>query len=368
MQYLKKSKLFYLVVLMILLLFLAKQISDLTLLMKVLTITVNTLLIPLVITLFLYYLLRPVYLICLKWFKKESLSLLATFGIFILILVFFTQKLIPLLLSQIDMLINNLPKLISELDQLLLSLNIYDYDQKALGQYLELINHSFEDLFNMFFVGLKNGTNFVFRFVSQSFLIVSLVPIMLYYLLKNTQKSHHFEIIPEKFRALSIEYFHACEQVLADYISGKAMVCFYVFIGALISFTIGGLPNAFLFAVVAGIMDIVPYFGPWIGAFPAVLSALLLEQTNVWLIIVGIIIVQLGESYIVSPLVMSKEMKLHPLAIIILMLITGQTFGLIGMIIILPIVALLKVSAIYLIKLKQQYKKSQSVHLDSNQQ
>lgn len=368
MQYLKKSRLFYLTVLMILLLFLAKQVGELAFLMKILKITVNTLLIPLIITLFLYYLLRPLYLISLKWFKKESLSLLTTFGIFILILVLFTQKLIPLLLSQIDMLIKNLPKLIDELDQLLLSLNIYDYDQKALGQYLELINHSFEDLFNMFFVGLKNGTNFVFRFVSQSFLIVSLVPIMLYYLLRNTQKKHEFKIIPEKFRALAIEYFYACEQVLADYISGKAMVCFYVFIGALISFTLGGLPNAFLFAVVAGIMDIVPYFGPWIGAFPAVLSALLLDQTSVWLIIIGIVIVQLGESYIVSPLVMSKEMKLHPLAIIILMLITGQTFGLIGMIIILPIVALLKVSGIYLIKLKQYYDKASASHANSNQE
>lgn len=52
-------------------------------------------------------------------------------------------------------------------------------------------------------------------------------------------------------------------------------------------------------------MDIVPYFGPWIGTLPAILSALVSNEANVIIIAIGILIVQLGESYLVSPYIMS---------------------------------------------------------------
>lgn len=349
MDYLKKSKLFYITILLICLLILWSQIKDIEILNRAFQVTFSTLLIPVIFSIFIYYLLKPIYLFLTSKLKKESLSLLVTFIIFFGLLTLLFRKFIPLLAAQLNILIDSLPQLINELDRLILSSDLFN--TQDINQYLAVINHSFEDLINLAFVGLKNSTNFVFAIISNSFLVFSIMPIMVFYMLKNTNKPKQFKLIPEKYRALAIDYFNDSERVLSDYISGKALVCFYVFVGALISFTFAGLPGAFLFALIAGILDVVPYFGPWVGVFPAVLSGLISDNVNVWIIIIGIIIVQLGESYLVSPLVMSKEMKMHPLGIIIIMLITGQIFGLLGMIIILPVIAVLKVTVIYLYKL-----------------
>lgn len=86
------------------------------------------------------------------------------------------------------------------------------------------------------------------------------------------------------------------------------------------------------------------------------IAGLITSDVNALIIIVGIVIVQLGESYIVSPYVMSKELKMHPLFVIIVMLITGQAFGILGMIIVLPVVAALKVTLTYGLMFRQQKK------------
>lgn len=271
---------------------------------------------------------------------------MATFLLLFLLLGILVQEIVPLLMEQINTLTQNLPQLIGELDKILTGFNITATED--VSYYLDMINHSFEDLINLLFIGLKSSTSLLFSFISSSFLIISLVPVMLYYMLKNTNKEIKISFIPDRYKKLALDYFIAIEKVLSDYISGKATVCFYVFAGAFLCFRLAGLPAALLFAVVTGIMDIVPYFGPWIGTFSAVLAALTAEDANIWIIVIGIILVQLGESYIVSPLVMSKEMKLHPLAVIIALLLAGQLFGLLGMITILPLIALIKVSLIYI--------------------
>lgn len=359
MNYLKKSKLFYVVVLSISLFILWGLIREIDLFRDLFQVTVGTLLVPSIVSLFIYYLLKPLYIFLLKKLKKESLSLLITFVVFFIVVGLLFSRFIPMLVIQVEGLVNNVPELVEELDSWLISTDLFNGQE--LDNYLSMINRSFEDLIEMVFVGLRSSTNFVFGFISNSFLIITIVPFMVLYMLKETNKPKSWKVIPENYRGLFKEYFDESENVLSNYISGKALVCFYVFIGSLITFWFAGLPGAFLFAVVAGIMDIVPYFGPWIGAFPAVLSALITSDANVWIIVIGIVLVQLGESYLVSPLVMSKEIKIHPFVVIILMLITGQVFGLVGMIIILPVVALIQVSVKYAIrfyKLHQSLKKA----------
>ncbi len=74
----------------------------------------------------------------------------------------------------------------------------------------------------------------------------------------------------------------------------------------LFDFSLLGLQNALLLGLICGVLDIIPYFGPFIGAAPAFLFALSLDIRTAILLVVGITIIQLGESYLVSPLVMNK--------------------------------------------------------------
>lgn len=360
MDYLKRSRAFYLVVLTLSLLLLWSKLKEIEVLVNVFQITMNTLLIPTIISLFIYYLLKPFYLFLLKHLKREILSLILSFVVFFGMVWFIGREFVPLLMLQIDTLVKNVPQLVQELDKWVINSHLFDGND--LPSYLELINRSFEDLIELLFVGLRSGAGFLLSFVSSSFLVISIMPIMVLYLLKNTHKTKRFhQYLPLKYQQWGFDYFVALEKTLSDYISGKAMVCFYVFCGAWLTFTVAGLEGALLFAVVAGIMDIVPYFGPWIGAIPAVLASLITNDVNTFIILIGIVIVQLGESYIVSPYVMSKELKMHPLFVIVAMLITGQAFGIFGMIIVLPIIAALKVTLTYGIKWRKIKKETSAI-------
>lgn len=349
MNYLKKSKLFYVFILLITGFILWEKLKEIDFLVTIVNITINILFIPSILSLFFYYILKPWYLFLLNRLKNEILSLILAFATLLLALIFLVKEFIPLLLSQIGIIMIKLPNLLEILDSWIVKSGLFKGD--SLLHYLSLINRSFEDLFEILIVGLQSSTNFFLSFISSSFLIISLVPLIVLYLLRRTEKPKEFKYIPLKYRQWSLNFFYEVEKTLSNYIAGKAVVCFYVFIGAWITFTFAGLEGALVFAVIAGLMDVIPYFGPWIGAFPAVLSSMLSGETNVLFIIIGILIVQLGESYVVSPYIMSKELKMNPLAVIVIMLISGKAFGIIGMIIALPVIATLRVCILYLIKL-----------------
>ena len=110
-----------------------------------------------------------------------------------------------------------------------------------------------------------------------------------------------------------------------------------------IAFSIIGLESPLLFGVFCGLTDLIPYIGPYIGGSAAVIVGFS-QNTKIGLaILIACVIVQLVENYILQPIVMSKAIELHPVTIIIGLLLFGHFFGIIGMIIATPILALLKV-------------------------
>lgn len=349
MSYLKNSKFFYFLVLLFGSLLLWSEIKKISILTKLFLITINTLLVPMIVSLFLYYILKPIYLSILKMTKKDSISLIGTFMLLSIAIYFLIREFVPLLLNQIDAVINEFPKWVKELDYWII--NSHFFGDGDIHHYLSLINKSFEEFIDVIFLGLQSSASLIINIVTGSFLIASIVPLVVLFMLKNTNNEKKIpKWVSKQYRALCGNFFRDIEKALSDYIGGKAIVCVYVFFGAFITFKLAGLQGALVFAVVAGILDVVPYFGPWIGTFPAVLSALVSNEVSVITMLVGILIVQLGESYIVSPYIMSKELKMHPLIVIIVLLITGQAFGIVGMIIILPTLAALKVTMTYLLK------------------
>ena len=90
-------------------------------------------------------------------------------------------------------------------------------------------------------------------------------------------------------------------------------------------------------------MNIIPYAGPYIGAVPALIVAYSQSMSiGIWAT-VAIVVVQFIEGNILSPIVMSKTTKLHPVSIIVGLLIFGHFFGIVGMLLSTPIISVLKV-------------------------
>ena len=116
-----------------------------------------------------------------------------------------------------------------------------------------------------------------------------------------------------------------------------------VFICDSIGFWIVGLQAPVLFGLLCGITDLIPYVGPYIGGAVAVIIGFSQSPLVGFLTLIVAIIVQLLENNVLQPLIMSKTMKLHPVTIIVGLLIFEHFFGIIGMILCTPCIALAKV-------------------------
>ncbi|OTO08993.1 hypothetical protein A5882_003672 [Enterococcus sp. 4E1_DIV0656] len=353
MDYLKKSKYFYVIVLVFLSLLTWSEIRSSNFMFRLFEVVLSTLLLPFIIAIFLYYMLRPVYLYILKKLNREIYALIGTFFLFFFVFFLIVKEFLPVLFLQTNTILKEFPLWIDAFDQWLVQSDWFG--ENTIQDYLSLINTSLEDVFGLAVQGLQNGLILIIGILANSVIVISIVPIMVLFMLKQTNKPKSISSwVPNSYVAILKDFIRDIEKALSDYIGGKSVVCLYVFVGAWITFAVAGLEGALVFAVIAGLMDIVPYFGPWIGTLPAILSAIVSDQVNIVVIILGILLVQIGESYIVSPYVMSKELKMHPLSVIITLLITGQIFGIVGMVIILPLLASLKVVYIYSIKIYQK--------------
>ena len=121
-----------------------------------------------------------------------------------------------------------------------------------------------------------------------------------------------------------------------------------IFITQSIGLTLAGLQAPLIFALFCALTDVIPYFGPYIGAIPAVIVGFTASPLTGILVIISILIVQLIENNFYQPLIMGHTMKLHPVTIMIGLLVFQHFFGIIGMIVATPVIAAFKVITNYL--------------------
>ncbi|MFO7977180.1 MAG: AI-2E family transporter [Bacteroidales bacterium] len=136
-------------------------------------------------------------------------------------------------------------------------------------------------------------------------------------------------------------------KVVYQYLWGRAQVMTLLGIMYYITFVIFGLPFALLLTVFGALITIIPYVGPFIATVIPIMFAIiyLQEAYQIVLFVIIISIVQLIESYVLEPLIIGKEVKLNPLIVIIAILIGSMAWGLAGMILFVPIFAIIKIIA-----------------------
>ena len=133
-----------------------------------------------------------------------------------------------------------------------------------------------------------------------------------------------------------------------------------IFIENSIGFSIAGLKASILFAFFCGITNAIPYVGPWIGGIPAAIVGFTQGVPTGIFVIISILVSQMLDNVIFTTLIQSKGLKLHPVTVIIALLVFGKFFGIIGMIIAAPCVAIIKTIFMYfndkyeLIKLNEE--------------
>ncbi len=163
-------------------------------------------------------------------------------------------------------------------------------------------------------------------------------------------------VMPDGDGTKADDYPHLVQRAVSRYIGGQLL--FSTIMGsstglALYVFgVIGVFPNgrtyAVAFAVFYGVMELVPYIGPILGAVPPVLVALFTKPiTALWVALLFVGLQQL-EGHVVAPQVFGHTLRINPLLVIFALLIGLQVYGILGALIALPILAVLRETAVYL--------------------
>ena len=174
-------------------------------------------------------------------------------------------------------------------------------------------------------------------------LAVAIPVVSIYMLAESAQIKRFFaRLIPPRRREFAMDILADIDSVIGGFVRGQLIVAAVV--GALSSAALLALhvPYALLIGAWAGIADVVPYVGPFAGAIPAALIALL---TNGWpntvLVIVAFTIINQIEGHLLGPRIVSSTVKLSPLTVIFALLIGAHILGFLGLIIAVPVAAII---------------------------
>ena len=173
-----------------------------------------------------------------------------------------------------------------------------------------------------------------------------LAPILAFYLLRDLEliKRGIVNVLPSTHRRELVALGADIDAVLGGFVRGQLLVA--VIVGVLVGVILSllGMRFAALIGIIAGITNIIPYFGPVIGAIPAIALALLTGPVLALKVLIALVAVQQLEGSIISPQIVGDRVGLHPLTIIFALLAGAKLFGFLGLLLAVPVAGVIKVT------------------------
>ncbi|WMT42991.1 AI-2E family transporter [Paenibacillus sp. D2_2] len=313
--------------------------------------------VPLTISAFLYYLLRPIVHYLEGKHMNRVLSILLIYLMFAGVITVFLIVVWPPLQNQITEFINNVPKLITGLQSQMNDIRENNYFSMFNESDLSITNKLMEYA-NSAIQSATGYISHVFSFLNDFVIVVGTVPIMLYYMLKDD-----YRVRPMMVSALPVRYREDGDQVLQEidgmlrgFIAGRMIDAVVLTVMSLIGFWIIGLPYPLMLSLVMGLFSFIPYFGILLGAIPSVIVAFTISPSMVMWVIIVVVVSHQIEGNLISPYIYGRTINIHPLTTIILLLIAGDFAGILGMLLAIPVYMMMKIIALRAVKVYNSQK------------
>lgn len=207
-----------------------------------------------------------------------------------------------------------------------------------------IIDKNLLNLQNLINDTLANSGNFIANMLS-GLLDFALGFVLAFYLLLDIEiiKNRFLNIIPIKRRSEITEYIVDIDVVLSAFIRGQLLVSLILSIIIFVGLSMLNIKYALLLGFIGGMMDIIPYFGPILGAIPALITALIQEPMKALWVLILFIFAQQIEGMYLSPKIVGEKIGLHPIFAITAVIVGGEMFGILGMLFAVPVLAIIKV-------------------------
>jgi len=177
--------------------------------------------------------------------------------------------------------------------------------------------------------------------------VLFILPVFLFYYLLDYELVNDSlrSIIPLKYEKDASDLGNRLNQTVGAYIRGQLMLMVAIGSVATIIYKLIGLKYFFVFGFIVGITNIIPYFGAIISLVPVVAYAIITKDTgpNPFVVVLVNIVLQTIEGNIFQPIIMGKQLQIHPLLIIVSILFFGSLFGTLGVVFAAPVAAIIRV-------------------------
>lgn len=314
---------------------------------------IQTIILPIIFAGVFYYLSSPL----INFLRKRGLNSYWIAGIVLLVLVLIILWLIsfiPNLIDEAKHLIGNWSNIWaqyqSEIENIIFG-RWFERSQETLAEYLNNFNLN---QFNFNWRELMNTTlsniGSVFGVITRVIIALVTAPIILFYLIADGEKfrDNFASFIPVKIRNKTMRLLADMNQQISAYVRGQIFVAIAVAVMFAIGYAIIGLNYGTILAVVAGALNVIPYVGSFFGILPSLIVGLVQDPFMVIKVLIVFAIEQTIESRIISPLILGSNLNIHPITIMLLLIAGGDLFGVVGIIIIIPVYAVLKVIFTYI--------------------
>ncbi|MBS4173639.1 AI-2E family transporter [Bacillus sp. FJAT-49736] len=204
---------------------------------------------------------------------------------------------------------------------------------------------SFEILLNQYLAKVISSIMKLLNFI----FVLAIIPFISFYLLKDmeTIKKTAWYFTPKKWRKQAKSFLKDVDESIGGYIRGQLLVCFLIGVISTIAFWLLNIKYPILLGLIIGITNVIPYFGPIIGAIPAAVIAVTISAKHLLYVLVIMFILQFIEGNILSPLIVGKSLHLHPIFIIFALILGEEIGGILGLILAVPVLAIVKVAIIH---------------------
>lgn len=263
-------------------------------------------------------------------------AVISVFLIFFVILAAIVYLLVPPLVSQIQQFSANLPELTQSFSEAPRG-GFFDEVSRLVGQNLNNLSSQLANIGGVLFsrtIGVINGV-----------VAVLTVLVLTFYLLIDDEglKKLYKGLLPAEIHDNLTETTRKIAGKLGAWLRGQLLlmfaVGFFVTVGLLITQT----PYALSLGIWAGLTEVIPIIGPWIGAVPGVIVGVAVSPLQGLLALLVYTIVQQLEGNILVPKIMAKAVGLNPVVVIIAILIGGKLYGLLGVLLSVPLAAVIGV-------------------------
>ncbi|MGW9857295.1 putative PurR-regulated permease PerM [Staphylococcus hominis] len=323
----------------------------------------NTIVAPIILSLILYYLLNPIINLMERYNIPRLLAIIIVFLVIIGGATLIINLLIPVIGDQIMRLANNFPKYIEKFNNAIdkvTHMSILSSFYSQIQDWLDSTSKKIPSLVSDYSSGFGTKIKTFAEAIVNVGVVIATTPFVLFFMLKDGIKFRDYttKIIPPKFRKDYHDLLEKMSVQVGSYIQGQIIVSFCIGILLFIGYSIIGLDYGLVLAAIAAVTSVVPYLGPTIAISPAIIIAIITSPLMLLKLIVVWTLVQFIEGHFISPNIMGKTLKIHPLTIIFILLSAGNLLGIVGVVLGIPGYAILKVLVSHIFLLfKRRYNK-----------